>query len=97
MTKPRRYRKKPVVLDSAQFLGFDQNTGGVLFDHRPKWLVDEFGENILFFNNINCLDIKTLEGTIEAKVGDYIVRGIKGELYPVDEEIFNELYEEVDD
>jgi len=37
--------------------------------------------------------IVTLEGKLEAKAGDYLMRGIKGELYPCKKEIFEESYE----
>lgn len=41
------------------------------------------------------MEIKTLEGTMKASVGDYIVTGVQGETYPVKPDIFNETYEEV--
>lgn len=41
------------------------------------------------------LFIKTLEGTMEASVGDYIIRGIKGEYYPCKPDVFRATYEEV--
>lgn len=37
--------------------------------------------------------IVTLEGVLVAEVGDYIVRGIQGEEYPVKPDIFTETYE----
>jgi hypothetical protein len=37
--------------------------------------------------------IHTLEGTLAASPGDWIVRGVKGEFYPVKPDIFNETYE----
>ena len=40
---------------------------------------------------------KTMEGTLDGKAGDYLVTGVKGEQYPVDREIFEETYEEVDE
>lgn len=43
------------------------------------------------------LDIETLEGTHHASVGDYIIRGVQGELYPCKPEIFKETYEDVTD
>ncbi len=39
--------------------------------------------------------IQTLEGAMRADIGDYIIRGIKGEIYPCKEDIFNLTYEEV--
>lgn len=40
-------------------------------------------------------EVKTLEGVLKGKIGDYLLQGIKGELYPCDKEIFEETYEEV--
>lgn len=39
-------------------------------------------------------EVKTLEGTMKGKPGDYLVTGIKGEQYPCDKQIFEENYEE---
>lgn len=41
------------------------------------------------------VDIPTLEGTMHANVGDYIITGVKGEKYPCKPDIFNDTYEEV--
>ena len=43
------------------------------------------------------LEIETLEGTMKANKGDYIVTGIKGEQYPVKQDIFKETYTPVDE
>lgn len=40
-------------------------------------------------------DIVTLEGTLKACKGDWIVRGLSGELYPVKPDVFSQKYEEV--
>ena len=42
-----------------------------------------------------AFEVKTLEGVLKGKVGDYLLQGVKGELYPCDREIFEETYEEV--
>lgn len=39
--------------------------------------------------------IETLEGTMKANVGDYIIKGVQGELYPCKPDIFDETYENV--
>lgn len=39
--------------------------------------------------------IKTLEGTMKADKGDYVITGIRGERYPCKPDIFHETYEEV--
>jgi hypothetical protein len=42
------------------------------------------------------LSIETLEGTMEADIGDWIIRGVKGELYPCKPDIFAATYEPAD-
>ena len=42
------------------------------------------------------LDIETLEGTMHASVGDYIITGVRGEQYPCKPDIFEQTYEPVD-
>jgi len=40
--------------------------------------------------------IETLEGTMKANIGDYVITGVKGEKYPCKPEVFQETYEEVE-
>ena len=44
---------------------------------------------------IDKFQVETLEGTMTGKSGDYLVKGIKGELYPVDKQIFELSYQKV--
>ena len=41
-----------------------------------------------------CANIETLEGAHRANMGDYIIKGVKGELYPCKPDIFARTYEE---
>lgn len=41
------------------------------------------------------IDIETLEGTMHASVGDYIITGVNGEQYPCKPDIFEKTYEPV--
>ena len=41
--------------------------------------------------------VKTLEGTMKGKLGDYLIEGIEGELYVCDKEIFEKSYEKVEE
>lgn len=43
------------------------------------------------------LKIETLEGTMKASVGDYIIKGVNGEFYPCKPDIFEKTYERVID
>lgn len=40
-------------------------------------------------------EVETMEGTMKGKKDDYLLRGVRGELYAVDKEIFKETYEVV--
>lgn len=81
----RRYRKKPVEVEAIQYDG--KNAVEVLL-----WACSDVTEAFE-----GGLVIGTLEGPIHASVGDYIVRGVRGELYPVKPDIFEETYEAVTD
>ena len=52
-------------------------------------------DGILFFQEGGDLYVKTLEGTHHARVGDYIIQGVNGEIYPCKPDIFEKTYEKV--
>ena len=85
-----KYVKKPVEIEAFQL--------GV--DCAPSWFMNKIGEELkLEFNDsgdIRSVDIKTLEGTMTAYVGDFIIQGVKGELYPCRADIFYETYRAVE-
>ena len=78
-----KYRKKPVVIEAIQWNG--ENTMEIL-----KWV----GDKAYFHDSIY---IKTLEGDHKATIGDYIIKGIKGEFYPCKPDIFEATYEKVEE
>ena len=71
-----------------------------------KWTSDNF-EEIAKFTNYKAymelmyssmkeeLIIKTLEGDMMATVGDYIIKGLRGEFYPCKPDVFHKKYEEI--
>lgn len=84
-------------MEAVQIAGVDEYVGLTIKRQTfPHWLeeaihqrdVREVADRVL---------IDTLEGTMEAKAGDWIVRGIKGELYPVKKDIFEATYERVEE
>lgn len=87
-----KYRKKPVVIEAFKL--------GV--DCIPDWFMDAVTANEVIlhgtssgFNHVadTNADIHTLEGWHHANYGDYIIRGVKGELYPCKADIFDMTYE----
>lgn len=84
----REYRKKPVVISAVLWDGNDRTWQSVLD------LADKHAD-ALFVNADGSATIETLEGAHRANVGDYIIRGVKGELYPCKPDIFAATYDEV--
>ncbi|MDQ0149346.1 hypothetical protein ACFO6R_10190 [Eubacterium multiforme] len=83
-----KYRKKPVVIEAMQFT--DETKEDVyLWASEQQMNIEPSYED-----GIPCLRIPTLEGEI-CTVGDYLIRGIKGEFYPCKPDIFKQTYEEV--
>lgn len=89
-----RYRKKPVVIEAFQL-----NERGLVTE---DWFWDAVSENKVITHNFGkhydepaWCEIQTLEGVMVANIGDYIIRGVNGELYPCKEDIFRKTYEEV--
>lgn len=78
-----KYRKKPVVIEAVQYDG--------TFD--LEFLRGD--ERVRAGGNGAC-EIVTLEGVMRCEVGDWIIRGIKGELYPCKPDIFAATYELVE-
>lgn len=83
----KKYKKKPVVIESIQYTGDLDN-----FNAINAWACGNAFESIE--NGDNCLIIHTLEGDMKASVGDYIIKGVQGEFYPCKPDIFEQTYEE---
>jgi hypothetical protein len=101
--KMAKYQKKPVVIEAIQWNGSNIVETYNFLENKSVTLNSEVqvsGKNFYIkFDNGTCqlgsLIIKTLEGDMKAEVGDYIIRGVKGELYPCKPDIFDLTYEKV--
>ncbi|MDR2944067.1 MAG: hypothetical protein LBU81_03155 [Methanosarcinales archaeon] len=95
-------RKKPIEVEffklPEKFMPDDEQT--------PEWLIeawlngtlngdveDEFGDD----EHLSNVTIETLEGTMSTDIGDYIIKGVKGELYPCKPDIFEMSYDIVEE
>lgn len=89
-----KYRKKPIVVEAFQYDGdFIDRNGN---PYVPVWAIYAEEMNVLYFTDDGELYVKTLEGNMHVSVGDYIIRGIFGELYACKPDVFYETYEKVD-
>jgi hypothetical protein len=86
-----RYRKKPVVVEAWHWAAGNQ-------EDTPQWIDDAIDKEVIVLPplNSNGFLINTLEGPVVASPGDWIIRGVKGELYPCKPDIFEATYEPVE-
>lgn len=80
-----KYRKKPVVIEAVQWTG-----------HNISEICKFTDRDVNHLLSCGELYIKTLEGVHHASVGDYIIKGVKGEFYPCKPDIFAQTYEPAD-
>lgn len=85
-----KYRKKPVVIEAVQHFN-DMGTRTAVI---PVWLTEACMNGTVFARGEDTF-IKTLEGEHRVSDGDFIIRGVKGELYPCKPDIFDATYEPV--
>lgn len=86
--------KKPVTIECFKYDGDLKNSNGEYY--VPEWAVEAEKNGTIFFKDYGEMYIKTLEGDHHASVGDYIIRGVNGELYPCKPDIFEKTYDIVD-
>ena len=83
-----KYRKKPVVIEAVQWTGTNEKEIFQFLD--AKEITNSVG--LTFTGEI---EIETLEGKMTGSLNDWIIRGVKGELYPCKPDIFEATYEAV--
>ena len=87
-----KYRKKPVIVEAVRYWA-DVET----FEDAERFTGQAFDARDAACHILSgVFPIKTLEGTMWAREGDYIIKGVHGECYPCKPDIFDETYEEVD-
>ena len=96
-----KYRKKPVIIEAFQYNGDLKGSDGQYY--VPDWAVHAFEENVMYYDSFDAatppceLFIKTLEGVHHVSVGNYVIKGVRGELYPCKPDIFEETYEVIEE
>ena len=77
------YRKKPVVVEVRLLAGDPDALGAVV-----AWC----GGRAVDHDNV-VAEIDTLEGVMQGRYGDWIIKGVQGEFYPCKPDIFDATYE----
>lgn len=86
-----KYRKKSVThlhnIEAIQYTGSDENI---------KEVINFCGQNNTYLQENFELVIPTLESNLTISVGDYIIKGVKGDIHHCKPDIFETSYERVD-
>ena len=101
--RPSKYKKKPVEIEAMHFEGsmmqlmdvyqwIERNTQG---SFNPLGSVVP-ASGVSIDPATGFMIIATLEGVMQVKVGDWVIRGVEGEFYPCKPDIFAKTYELVE-
>jgi len=88
------FRKKPIVIEAIPALELIRAKTHDDFSNIPEWAIEAHREGILEIYSIS-IGVVTPEGEMEGDVHDWVIQGIKGELYPCKPDIFAATYESV--
>lgn len=87
----RRFRKRPVTVEAAYWDGTVREATKVI-----DWALAN-GGTVRYHDDPPSLSIDTLEGTMTAPPGSWVIRGVAGEFYRCDPGIFERTYEPLAD
>ena len=90
-----KFRKKPVVIEAVQIAKVMD--GSIV----PEWFTEAIDSGVIDLYGLPggkaALKVFALEGDMVATEGDWIIRGIQGEIYPLKSHIFSASYERVEE
>jgi hypothetical protein len=86
-----KFRKKPIIIEAMQWHGEKSFDELYLFADADN----NYGIVGMVDGKSNIATIRTLEGIMQAQPNDYIIKGVKGEIYPCKPDIFEQTYEQV--
>lgn len=89
-----KFRKKPVVIEARKV---GNNVGDMV--EVAEWAGGRFSSvrigDVWSDEMIGIVEIPTLEGTMRANIGDWVIKGVNGEFYPCKDDIFQKTYDPV--
>lgn len=93
----KKYRKKPVIIEAVQWNGLNFKEIEKFAGYDVAVLEEVRKPNMdMHIPGDYRLCIRTLEGVMDASIGDYIIRGVNGEHYACKPDVFVKTYEEVE-
>jgi hypothetical protein len=87
------FRKKPVVIEAVEVDAVIRLCpSDAMVELLPEWVVRAYVDKTILVSD-HCLVVKTLEGTMTGVRGSWLIKGVRGELYCCEGNIFKETYE----
>ena len=93
-----QFRKKPILIEAMQWTGDNLRAVISFTDGPPDTRSMHAGMKWIEYEDLverDGLMIYTLEGQLTASVGDWIIKGTRGEHWPVKPDIFADTYEAI--
>lgn len=90
-----KFVKKPIVIEALQATGTPESNREIIDWTRGSSTPAMMDKRLTVDGESECLTIQTLEGSMWADPGDWIIRGVKGEHYPCKPDIFAASYNPV--
>lgn len=90
-----KFKKKPVVIEAVtakSIIAAMESDWGAL----PEWVATAYENGVICAVQSDRFAVKTLEGDMTATTKDWIIQGVKGEIYPCRGDIFLATYDPVD-
>lgn len=88
-----KFRKKPIIIEAMQWDGTMEGYDDLQAWARSHDLVFVQHSPPKSFDTLFSVRIKTLEGILYISANDWVIRGVKGELYPCKPDIFEKSYD----
>lgn len=85
-----KYQKRAHIIEAFLYNGYLKDEDKIW--RIPNWAIDAYKSGILFFAQ-DELRVNTSKGDMVVNIGDYIILGAKGDLFPCKPDIFEKLYE----
>jgi len=86
-----KYRKKSVIVEVEKVADLIFNASHN-WDALPDWIISHYEKGDIIFAD-NYISIRTDEGIMSANRADFIICGVKGEIYPCKCDVFEMTYE----
>ena len=91
------FRKKPVVIEALPVSSVHRALTVAIDPVIPTWLSDAYMAGVVCPKPGGALQVRTLEGVMQANPDDWLIRGVAGELYPCKPDIFAATYDRVEE